>query len=115
MKPSKLNIFSEEENYCKDKILLPYLDKDCVVAYNKNKAIVVFLIKSAKTYMGFYYVSKELAPYQKRKNRLRKITMEEAFKLIEGEGIILDKNEYSQIRKKLILKNLKYNLDGGIK
>ena len=49
----------ENENYDSTSlILLKYLEKDCVIAYNKNKTSVVCLIKTAKTYVGFYCITR---------------------------------------------------------
>ena len=109
MKPSELGIRIEQSNAYKtiEKILKNYLEKDCVIAYNKNKASIIFLIKTAKTYMGFCYFSKELKTHLYSARILNRISLNSAVNLIDGEGIILDKKGFSRIKRQIVLENLR--------
>ena len=108
MKPKELCIDLESRNKnSMSKVLFNYLNRDCVIAYNKNKTSVVFLIKTKKTYMGFYYITRELEYYMFNKNTLKKIDLQLAVNLIKNEGVILDNENFSRVKKKIILNNLK--------
>ncbi len=108
MKPIELGVKIEHSNSYKaiEKVLKNYLEEDCVIAYNKNRATIIFLIKTAKTYMGFCYFSKELKTHLYSARILNRISLNSAVSLIDGEGIILDKKGFSKIKKQVILQNL---------
>ena len=108
MKPKEL--LENIEESCiesKSKFLSKYFDKDCVVAYNKNKTSVVMIIKTARTYMSFYCITRELENYMFNQTILRKIDLQHGVNLIEGEGIILNQDDFTKIKKTIILQNLK--------
>ena len=87
------------------KIFNKYSEEDCVVAYNKNKASIIFIIKTARTYMGFYRFSDVLRGDVS--HTLRRIDLNQSVKLIENEGVIVDEDEFTKVKRKIILNNLK--------
>ena len=108
MKPKELLENIEEScSGSNSRYLFKYFDKDCVVAYNKNKTSVVMIINTAKTYMSFYCITRDLESYMFNQIILRRINLQHGVNLIEGEGIILNQDDFTKVKKTIILQNLK--------
>ena len=109
MKPIELlnGINLKYEIYSTDKkIILNYIDKDCVVAYDKNKLGSIFIMKGKTKCFAFFYIDNKLSRYIFNRTTCKRINMKIAFQLL-GNCKILDKEEYSKINKQMILESLK--------
>lgn len=109
MKPSELlkGINLEHNIYSQDKkIMLSYLNEDCVIAYDLNKIGSIFIIKGKRTNFAFFHLNKILSRHLFNNISCRRITLKEAVKLL-GKCNIIDKKAYSKIQKLIILENLK--------
>jgi len=101
----------EEINYevhSKDrKMLRRKWGEDCVVAYTKANLGSVFIIKIKGGYAGFYYINKELRGYEFSMFILKRTSLKDAVTIIGlDDCIIVDKEEYSRVKKQLILDGL---------
>lgn len=82
-----------------------YKDEECVIAYLTEKIGFCFIIKSKKTYFGFYGVKKGI--YFSGVNYVfRRCDLKEAIRLINRGGTILNQVEYNKIKDLELLKSL---------
>jgi hypothetical protein len=108
MKPKELLNYCGENLYARaetEKSITPYLNEECVVAYDKNKLGVIFIIKTKKKY--FCYVGLRnylyIGGYGYNYGRMG---LNEIMSLLGDDCVILNKDEYSKIKKKMIMENL---------
>ncbi len=87
------------------KSIKPYFEKECVVAYDKNKIGVIFIIKSKNKHFGFVS-TKENIYLGGHGYIFRKLELELVLSLLGDDCNILDKEEYLKIKKKMIIENL---------
>ncbi len=108
MKPNELLDYCREEQYAQaetKRSITNYINKDCVVAYDKNKIGVIFIIKSKKSHFGYVALKNNIYlgghGYDFRKLKLNLIVS-----LLGNDCNILNKEEFSKIKKKMIVDNL---------
>lgn len=87
------------------KMILNYINKDCVVAYDKNKLGSIFIIKGKTKCFAFFYINDKLSRYMFNRTTCKRIDMKTAIQLL-GNCKIIDKKEYSKINKQVILECL---------
>ena len=108
MKPKELldycggDTFAQAET--KRSIIL-YYEKECVVAYDKSKLGVIFIIKSKKKHFGFVAINDGIY-LGGHGYTFRKIELKLVLSLLGDDCIILNKEEFSKIKKKAIIENL---------
>lgn len=85
--------------------IYPYLEKDCVVAYDKNKLGSIFIIKGKIKSFAFFYVNDKIKHYLFNSINCRRIDLDTAVKML-GDCNILNKEEYEKIKREIILDNL---------
>lgn len=96
-------------NYCRAetrKNINPYLDKDCVIAYDKNKLGVIFIMKSKKKYFGFVGIKRDIYLGGHGYTFGRIWDLREVISLLGDDCNILNKEEFMKIKKKIIVENL---------
>lgn len=92
--------------YSVDKITIyPYLNEDCIVAYDKNKLGSIFIIKGKRKCFAFFHVDNKLSHLFFSCINCRRMDMKTALQLL-GDCKILNEEEYSKIRKQIILESL---------
>ena len=109
MKPKELlaDLDMKKDVYASDrKILEKYFNDDCIIAYDITKLGSIFVMKGKKTYFCFICMSNIFNMYQFFSRRINLITFTQAIKLLGDNCIILNKQEYSRFKKKVILENL---------
>lgn len=109
MKPKELlaDLDMKKDVYASDKkILEKYFEDDCIIAYDLNKLGSIFIIRGKLTYFCFVCMSDIFKMYQFFSRRINLITFTQAVKLLGDNCIILNKQEYSRLKKKVILENL---------
>lgn len=90
-----------------DEKIFPYMNRECVIAYSENKRSCIFIIKSKRTFFGFYYTQKKIRKYSPSKETLMFLDLTHAINIIREEGKVLDGREYEKLKRELLLKNLK--------
>jgi len=105
MKPNEL--IEDLDNFygTSRKNLYPYLEKDCVIAYDKNKLGNIFIIKSKTKHFAFFCITNMLRWEMISGICGRRIDLDTAVKLL-GDCNILDKEEYEKVKREIILENL---------
>jgi hypothetical protein len=108
MKISELINLTEEDirrGYVESKnkgIIDRYLNQDCIIAYNKARFGCIFVIKIKGGYACFYYMDRKLAYVFYGYTILRRFSLNDFIELMEGEGTIVNLEEYSKLKKYLI-------------
>lgn len=113
MKPSEicdydLTLWENKKGWIESKskkLLINYWEKDCVIAYNKAKLGTIFIIKYKNSYAGFYYINNNLSNYENKNIVFRRISLKDCVEIL-GDSIILNKEEYSKVKKYIILEKL---------
>ena len=85
------------------KILVKYIDEDCIVAYDLNKLGSIFIIKGKIKSFAFFCLN--FIPNHYGYN-CQRIELEQAVKLLGDDCNIINEEEYMKIRKKVILNKL---------
>lgn len=88
-----------------ERSITPYLDEECVIAYDKNKIGVIFIIKSKKKHFGFVAIKGDIY-LGGHGYTCRKLELKIILSLLRDDCNILNKDEFSKIKKKMIVDNL---------
>ena len=108
MKPKELLDYCGNKYYAQaetEKSMWKYLDKDCVVAYDKNKLGVMFIIKGKIKYFGYVAIKSNI--YLGGFGfTFRRLELNKVLSLLGNDCIIIDENEFSRIKRQIILENL---------
>ena len=108
MKPNKLICGGKDSCVCSVRVFLDkYGDMDCVVAYYKSNFGNVGIIKRTRSYFAFYSVNRIIANGFYQSILTRSIELENAVNLMGDKVIVLDKGEFSKVKKQIILNKLK--------
>lgn len=100
----KIEYLGDLRAYSSDKELLKkYLDKDCVIAYNKENLDNTFLIKGVKGNFGFVYLKTHLYGTF---SLYRIPELKDAVKMLGDKPKVLNKKEFTKIKREIILKSL---------
>ena len=83
-----------------------YFGEECVIAYDKNKIGVIFIIKGKIKHFGFVSIKEDIY-LGGHGYKLRKLELKTILSLLGDDCKILDKKEYSKIKKGLIIEGLK--------
>ncbi len=82
-----------------------YFGEECVVAYDKNKLGVIFIIKGKIKSFGFVSIKEDI--YLGGHGYIcRKLDLKLILSLLGDDCIILNKEEFSKIKKEMIVENL---------
>lgn len=88
------------------RVLRPYWDKDCVVAYNKNILGCLFMIKGKRKFFSFIVLDGDFY-FGGYSYRLARLTEKEAVTLLNRDKCnILLKEEYQKIKKEILADEL---------
>ncbi len=108
MKPKELLDFCGGDSYAQaetERIITSYFEEECVIAYDKNKIGVIFIIKGKKKHFGFVAIKNDIYlgghGYTFRKNQLKTV-----LPLLGDDCHILNKEEFAKVKKKMIVDNL---------
>ena len=110
MKPNELIKKDGKWNDCKghadvEKKLSRYMEKDCIIAYFKEKFTSVFIIKGKMKYFAFVYQNPELY-YGGYGYNLTCVSLKDALRLMGDEVVITDNDLFGRLRKTMIVEAL---------
>ena len=108
MKPEELLEYCGERLYARveaKRIIDLYYNQDCVIAYDKNKLGVIFIIKGKTKYFGFVSL-KEGIYLGGQEYIFGRIDLKKVLSLLGDDCKILNKEEFSKVKKEIIVENL---------
>ena len=109
MKPSELlnGTDLKVKTYSVDRTLLEkYMNEDCIVAYQKENLGNVFIIEGKKGSFGFVWITPAVTKATYSRIECIRLPLNEAIKLLGDNPKILNKKEFTKIKREIILKNL---------
>lgn len=104
MKPNEL-IKSHYGHADVERRLNTYQDKDCIVAYYKEKLTTIFIMKSTNKYFAFVYQHPDLY-YGGYGYNLTNITIKKALEIMGNDIVIADKELFGNLNKFMIVQAL---------